>query len=273
MKMPLGYLGYRGDNMKKRLFISALLATSMLSLSSCSLLKNASDNDYKRTNENAEVVELTSSYTEVKDKVIESCFGVRNKVSNTSVSVGSCVCVKQDETYSYLLTNRHVVEASNKEAISNSISVYFGDGYLKSGKVMFATTYSQREKNESDDLAVIRIETPKTYTIKPIKISESEISKGDDVISIGCPVNLTNYNTLTAGIISKDISSLGLYMHTATINPGNSGGGLFNMAGELIGLNVSRKENSESGSIIEDMYYAITRDHIKSFFEKNNFVI
>ena len=60
-------------------------------------------------------------------------------------------------------------------------------------------------------------------------------------------------------------------MHTATINPGNSGGGLFTLEGKLLGINVSRTEMTKSGSFVEDAYYAIDLDHVRSFLSKNNF--
>lgn len=249
--------------MKKKLSISLISLFSLLTLSSCNLLSSDKDNDYSKVNPDAEVVEITSSYSDVKEAVYYSCFGVYNKISESSGTIGSCVCIKKDETYSYLLTNRHVVEGESSNNISSNISVYFGDGYLRSADVLKSTSYSARENYEAADLALLRIKTPESYKIEAITMSTSVISKGADVVAVGCPLALKNFNVITAGVASK-ILTTDLIMHTATINPGNSGGGLFNMKGELVGLNVSRTEKSSSGSMVEDMYYAITLDYIKN---------
>lgn len=248
--------------MKKKLFLSLISLFGIAALSSCSLLGSTKDNDYNKANPDAEVVEITSSISDVKEAVYYSCFGVYNKVSDTSASIGSCVCIKKDSTYSYLITNRHVVEGSNDSDVSNNISVYFGDGYLRSADVLKTTTYAQRKSDEASDLALLRIKTPESYKIEAITMSTSVVSKGADVVAVGCPISLTNFNTITSGVASKVLTT-NLIMHTATINPGNSGGGLFNMKGELIGLNVSRTETSASGAMVEDMYYAINVSYIK----------
>lgn len=257
---------------RNRLLAIPLLIIGALCFTSCDLFSTTKDNDYQKKNDNANVVEITSSYTDVKNKVYYSCFGVRTRTSvDNNYKIGSCVCIKQDDDYSYLITNRHVVEDSDESKVSSSVSIYFGDGYYKDGSVLFSTTYNQRASNEADDLALIRIETPKSYTINACELNDKVVTKGVSVVSVGCPISLTNYNTITAGVISKMFSSQNIIMHTSTINPGNSGGGLFTLEGKLLGINVSRTEMTKSGSLVEDAYYAIDLDHVRSFLSKNNF--
>ena len=75
--------------------------------------------------------------------------------------------------------------------------------------------------------------------------NSDELSPGEWVIAIGSPFGINLNHTVTAGIISatgrSDVISARNFedfiQHDAAINPGNSGGGLFNLDGELIGIN------------------------------------
>ena len=100
------------------------------------------------------------------------------------------------------------------------------------------------------DLAVLQIESDEKF--KPVKFGNSNNSRiGDWVIAIGNPFGLGG--TVTAGIISARNRSIGLsryedFIQTdASINQGNSGGPLFNMDGEVIGINTAIL--GQSGSI------------------------
>ena len=100
------------------------------------------------------------------------------------------------------------------------------------------------------DLAVLQIETEENFNA--VQFGNSDNSRiGDWVIAIGNPFGLGG--TVTAGIISARNRSIGLsryedFIQTdASINQGNSGGPLFNMAGEVIGINTAIL--GQSGSI------------------------
>ncbi len=100
------------------------------------------------------------------------------------------------------------------------------------------------------DIAVLKIESDKSF--KPVKFGNSDKARiGDWVIAIGNPFGLGG--TVTAGIISARNRSIGLsryedYIQTdASINQGNSGGPLFNMNGDVIGINTAIL--GQSGSI------------------------
>ena len=100
------------------------------------------------------------------------------------------------------------------------------------------------------DLAVLKIDSNDRFV--PVKLGNSDLARiGDWVIAID-PFGLGG--TVTAGIISaRNRSSIGLsryedYIQTdASINQGNSGGPLFNMKGEVIGINTAIL--GQSGSI------------------------
>ncbi len=100
------------------------------------------------------------------------------------------------------------------------------------------------------DLAVLKIESESNFI--PVKFGNSDSARiGDWVIAIGNPFGLGG--TVTAGIISARNRSIGLsryedFIQTdASINQGNSGGPLFNMNGEVVGINTAIL--GQSGSI------------------------
>ena len=100
------------------------------------------------------------------------------------------------------------------------------------------------------DIAVLKIDSDEKF--KPVKFGNSDKARiGDWVIAIGNPFGLGG--TVTAGIISARNRSIGLsryedYIQTdASINQGNSGGPLFNMNGDVIGINTAIL--GQSGSI------------------------
>jgi len=100
------------------------------------------------------------------------------------------------------------------------------------------------------DLAVLKIKSDNNF--QPVKFGDSDNARiGDWVIAIGNPFGLGG--TVTSGIISARNRSIGLsryedFIQTdASINQGNSGGPLFNMEGDVIGINTAIL--GQSGSI------------------------
>lgn len=127
----------------------------------------------------------------------------------------------------HIYTNHHVVDKADK------IFVSFETGPKYEAKLI--------GKDRATDLAIIKIDPPKNVTLVPAKIgSPDKKLVGESVHAIGQPLGLTS--TVTSGIISaigrqNDSGYLNNVIQTdASINPGNSGGGLFDCAGELIGI-------------------------------------
>jgi serine protease Do len=125
-----------------------------------------------------------------------------------------------------VVTNNHVI------ADADEINVIMNDGTKIKAEIVGV--------DKKTDLAVLKFKPPKELVA--VKFGDSDkLRLGDWVIAIGNPFSLGG--TVTAGIVSaknRDISSgpYDSYIQTdAAINRGNSGGPLFNLDGEVIGVN------------------------------------
>jgi serine protease Do len=137
-------------------------------------------------------------------------------------SLGSGFIISAD---GYILTNAHVVEAAE------DITVKLNDKREFKAKVIGS--------DKRTDVAVIKIEAS---GLPAVKIGDPERLKvGEWVLAIGSPFGFES--TVTAGIVSAKGRSLPQenyvpFIQTdVAINPGNSGGPLFNLKGEVVGIN------------------------------------
>ena len=158
-------------------------------------------------------------------------FGTPQKRKTSALGSGFIIDEK-----GIVITNNHVIKGA--EDIFVRVN---GDKDFKA-KVLGA--------DPGMDLAVLQIESDQKF--KPVKFGNSDTARiGDWVIAIGNPFGLGG--TVTAGIISARNRSIGLsryedFIQTdASINQGNSGGPLFNMDGDVIGINTAIL--GQSGSI------------------------
>src|SRR6267378_3386409 len=125
-----------------------------------------------------------------------------------------------------VVTNNHVI------ADADEINVIMNDGTKIKAELVGV--------DKKTDLAVLKFKPPRTLTA--VKFGDSDkLRLGDWVVAIGNPFSLGG--TVTAGIVSaknRDISSgpYDSYIQTdAAINRGNSGGPLFNLDGDVVGVN------------------------------------
>lgn len=136
----------------------------------------------------------------------------------------------------HIVTNFHVIDGADV------IEVRFTSGYMAYGTVIGTDTDS--------DIAIIKVDAP-AGELHPLPLGDSDLLKvGQTVIAIGNPFGLDT--TMTVGIISAlgrtldsahetpdgSLFTAGDIIQTdAAINPGNSGGPLFNINGEVVGVN------------------------------------
>jgi len=159
------------------------------------------------------------------DEFFRRFFGEVPEREMKQKSLGSGVVVSQD---GYIMTNNHVVADAEEILV----------------------TFYNKEKYEADiigrdpktDLALIKIKVDKP--IEAARFGDSDkLRVGDWVVAIGNPFGLGN--TLTAGVVSAKGRVIGAgpydnFIQTdASINPGNSGGPLFNLDGEIVGINTA----------------------------------
>ncbi len=126
----------------------------------------------------------------------------------------------------YIMTNAHVVSNANK------ITVKLTDRREFDGKVLGV--------DERTDVAGIKITT--TGNLPVVRLGDSNsLRPGQWVLAIGSPFGFEN--TVTAGVVSATARALGQgsyvpFIQTdVAVNPGNSGGPLFNLAGQVVGIN------------------------------------
>jgi len=133
-----------------------------------------------------------------------------------------------------IVTNNHVVEGAKE------LTVTLADKQEYPAKII--------GRDPKTDLAVVKIE-PKG-TLVAVTLGDSDrLRVGDWVVAVGNPFGLSN--TVTAGIVSakKRVIGAGPYddfiQTDAPINPGNSGGPLFNLKGEVVGINTAIIPNGQ----------------------------
>jgi len=159
----------------------------------------------------------------------------RNQPTERQASaLGSGFIIKEDGV---VITNNHVIKDAE------DILVRIGTKEYKA-KVLGADPYM--------DIAVLKMETKDKF--KAVKFGDSDKARvGDWVVAIGNPFGLGG--TVTSGIISARNRDINLtryddFIQTdASINQGNSGGPLFNLEGEVIGINTAIIAPGQSGSI------------------------
>jgi serine protease Do len=140
-------------------------------------------------------------------------------------SLGSGFIIGKD---GYIVTNNHVVENATDIKVSLSDSEEFD------AKVV--------GRDPQTEVALIKIEAQRDLPIVPLGDS-NKLRVGEWVIAVGNPFGLGQ--TVTAGIASAKgrIIGAGAYddfiQTDASINPGNSGGPLFNLSGEVVGINTA----------------------------------
>ena len=120
------------------------------------------------------------------------------------------------------------------------------------------------------DLAVVDI-VPE-IALAPVPLGDSSLVQvGEEVVAIGYPLGyqLGQSSTVTDGIIGArrpNFQGTGVehLQMNAAINPGNSGGPLFNRAGEVIGVNTSRRETTDDGRPVIGIAFAVSINELKS---------
>lgn len=149
-------------------------------------------------------------------------------VTRQAESLGSGFIISAD---GYIVTNSHVISAGNQRAVVETITVTLSDGREFTARLV--------ARDVESDLAVLKIEGNQFPFVR--LGNSGSIRAGDWAVAIGNPFGLGG--SVTAGIIStvQRVTDAGAYSRfiqtDASINRGNSGGPLFDLEGNVIGIN------------------------------------
>jgi S1-C subfamily serine protease len=161
----------------------------------------------------------------------------------------------------YIVTNWHVVDGGD------AFQVILQDGTPVEAELIGI--------DARDDLAVVKIAPENVPAVVSFGDSDA-VQPGQEVLAIGSPLGAFA-NTVTAGIISgtgrnqlapqeatmcQDYSNL--IQHDAAINHGNSGGPLFNLRGEVIGVNTLGIPTDASGQPVQGIFFAVPSNTVET---------
>ena len=194
------------------------------------------------------------------EKTFNSVVMIRTYTNNKLKGSGSGFIYKIEGDWAYIMTNHHVIDGGNKWTVITSTDEEVDGTVLGS--------------DEYVDIAVIKVKKKDYMQAANIVSSDTKLSLGDTVFTIGAPVGYEYRGTVTNGIVSglNRLVEVSVKSNTqgdyvmeviqtnTAVNPGNSGGPLFNSNGEVVGV-ISMKLVESS---IEGMGFAIPINYAMS---------
>ena len=201
------------------------------------------------TNSNTNVPNIPDELKPFFERFFENNPNPNNQFRQTP-SFGSGFILSTD---GYVMTNNHVIENSSE------ITVTLNDGSVMPAKLIGT--------DERSDLALLKVSADDLPTVK---IGDSrQLKIGEWVLAIGSPFGFDH--TVTAGIVSGKKRNLPNesyvpYIQTdVAINPGHSGGPLFNLDGEVVGVNA--QIYTRSGGFM-GVSFAIPAETLSSVYDQ-----
>ena len=203
------------------------------------------------TSAGTQIHSVATVVAQVADSVVEIMTDTANPMGSGSPIItggsGSGVIVSSE---GYIITNHHVIEGAERMTVR-----------LTDGTEFDATLVGTDEKT---DIAVIRIHPEGKRLTVAVLGASYDLVVGEDVIAIGNPLGAMG-GSVTEGMISATARPIKVGGHVMTllqtsapVNPGNSGGGLFNLAGELVGI-VNAKVAAEN---VDGLGFAVPVDTV-----------
>lgn len=259
-----------------------LVSVALPALSKSSLLPSVLTDKTDKKTENGEMkprgdselrqsisVDVSTQITKAVEEVNPAVVGVTNlqksedlwkpksnrEAEDGEVSVGSGVIYKKNDKDAFVVTNHHVIDGADM------IEVVLSDDTRVKATLLGSDLFT--------DLAILKMDAKDVKKVIEIGTSH-DLKVGEPAIAIGNPLGLMFAGSVTQGVISgtertvpQDFNNDGrpdwqaeVIQTDAAINPGNSGGALINMAGQLIGIN-SMKINQTA---VEGIGFAIPID-------------
>jgi serine protease Do len=162
----------------------------------------------------------------------------------------------------YVVTNQHVISGEHKISIT-----LYRQGEHELGQIHFHDVRIVA-LDPRNDLALLKIEDGgnHVFAVAPLG-SDEELRQGQSVFAVGSPLGLDR--SVSEGIVSltnRLIDGRLLIQTTTEVNPGNSGGPLFNLRGEVIGIN----DLKLIGIGVEGLNFAIQVNTLKEFLKNRD---
>jgi serine protease Do len=197
--------------------------------------------------------EMTAS--SIQDKVEQ--FGAAVVVIKTPQGLGSGFIVNEK---GYIVTNHHVIAGETRIFVTVFVKKENKFEKIKFEKVKIIALAPQL------DLAFLKIEDKIDIKLTKVYLGDTgKLNVGDPVFAIGNPYGLER--SVSEGIVSTKSRNFGDHLFiqtTAPLNPGNSGGPLFNLKGEVIGVN-------SMGYLFSDgLGFAIQVNDVKDFLKNRD---
>jgi serine protease Do len=177
----------------------------------------------------------------------------------TPIGLGSGFIINSS---GYVMTNEHVISGEYKISITQ-----FRRGPAELERVQFNNVRIVAFDSRLD-LALLKIEDAGTTVFPTVPIGDSTLlTEGQTVFAIGSPLGLDR--SVSQGIIAQKNRPLDgqLYIQTtAQVNPGNSGGPLFNLRGEVVGVNDMKAMMIG----VEGLNFAVPSAVVKNFLQNRD---
>jgi serine protease Do len=162
----------------------------------------------------------------------------------------------------YVITNQHVVSGEHEITVT-----LFKQHQNELEKVQL-TKVRIISTSPHSDLALLKVEDTADRVFETVPLADSNaLRQGQTVFAVGSPLGLDR--TVSTGIVSLTNRAIGgrVFVQTTTeINPGNSGGPLFNLRGEVVGVN----DLKLVGIGLEGLNFAIPASTLKEFLRNRN---
>lgn len=190
---------------------------------------------------------LSESNCSLYKESVKSVVSVLTYENNAYQGLGSGFIYYEDNEFQYIITNYHVIDGGE------SYKVISYTGQVKSAILLGG--------DESYDVALLRCRILEDTNVVKFNNEDYRLIEnpkvGEEVYAIGNPGTLDNRGTIHTGIVSRvnanplnqsfDKAEYAIQIDLA-LNPGNSGGPLFNMNGEVVGVNTYAISQSEGVS-------------------------
>ncbi len=209
---------------------------------------------------------------ETTQNCITSVVTIENNYNLLDPKKGSGVVIQKNSNGdAYILTNYHVCYP-----ISNTLNytIYLSSDENKQSPIEATYVFG----NENKDLAILKVENNSNINSATVaQLASNNAEVGTTCIAIGNPSSFRDGMAVTDGVVGVETEQVAynagggtkprtVLRHNAFIAPGCSGGGLFNLRGELVGINCAGETDSKYLLVNYAIPVEVINEFLNSFF-------